>query len=100
VCVCMGPHVPTTATSLRQIPIAPAGTPRPDALSIIHHLREQGGAIANVIASAMLRHPAAPRPLQDWSMVLIMEPTTVRCDEHSTLICTSYMPLTAPAFAS
>jgi hypothetical protein len=37
----------------------------------------QGGAIANTIHAARSRHPAADRPLLDWNLILIMEPTTI-----------------------
>ncbi|KAM3567966.1 hypothetical protein VYU27_009901 [Nannochloropsis oceanica] len=36
-----------------------------------------GGSIANVISGCLNRHPCADRPLLDFSLILMMEPTTI-----------------------
>lgn len=42
-----------------------------------HILQIQGGSIANVISGCINRHPYADRPLLDFSLILMMEPTTI-----------------------
>ena len=41
------------------------------------HPQTQGGSIANVISGCINRHPYADRPLLDFSLILMMEPTTI-----------------------
>ena len=36
-----------------------------------------GGAIANTIRNVRQRHPTADRPLIDWDLILVMEPSTL-----------------------
>lgn len=41
------------------------------------HHETQGGSIANVISGCLNRHPYADRPLLDFNLILMMEPTTI-----------------------
>jgi uncharacterized membrane protein YfcA len=36
-----------------------------------------GGAVANMLVNSQKRHPFADRPLVDWDLVLMMEPSTI-----------------------
>lgn len=36
-----------------------------------------GGAVANLCCNLRRRHPALPKPLIDWDLILVMEPTTI-----------------------
>jgi hypothetical protein len=36
-----------------------------------------GGSLANFIANSSRRHPVLNRPLIDWDLILVMEPTTM-----------------------
>ena len=33
--------------------------------------------MANFIANSSRRHPTLPRPLIDWDLIMVMEPTTM-----------------------
>lgn len=37
----------------------------------------QGGAVSNTLLAMRQRHPLADRPLLNWDLVLLMEPTTI-----------------------
>lgn len=36
-----------------------------------------GGALANLTVNLFRRHPILNRPLVDWDLLLVMEPTTI-----------------------
>jgi hypothetical protein len=51
--------------------------PRPSLSQTTHKPTPKGGSIANVIAGMRNRHPYADRPLLDFTLILMMEPTTI-----------------------
>ena len=36
-----------------------------------------GGALANFLFNALRRHPYGDKPLIDWDLIMVMEPTTI-----------------------
>lgn len=58
------------------LPHSPAGFTAPQAVAL-SNITILGGALANFLANTSRRHPSLDRPLIDWDLTMVMEPTTM-----------------------